>query len=394
MITRFVPAVAVLLALASASLVLAQPAGFAKETETTVTATGEAVGTSASAKEEAKLAALRKCVEQGCGVFIKSKTKTEDYKTVYDKIIANTPGYIVRYDLVKEWQADGNSYATVKAVVSTRKFEEDWVKIAHTLHQEGNPRVIIAIAETTYTPATQWATEVKEVKECGAVQSKLEDFFLSKDVQLVDKATAESVSKRDILLASLKDDVAEVAALGAKFKAEVVLVGQASAKFTGKEVNLNGAKLYQYVAVLNVRAIQCDTAKVLVSKSFGPYTVNATAVHGGEDKAMAKIGEDAPAEVLKALVEAWRKKVNVQRVVQLSISGMDYALWKKFKTEVEKIDGVNALRLREITESVAAVEVEYKWTNERLAERLSELADVKLTITELNADRLKLKVVK
>jgi len=52
------------------------------------------------------------------------------------------------------------------------------------------------------------------------------------------------------------------------------------------------------------------------------------------------------------------------------------------------------LRLKEITASVATIEVEYAYKCENLAERLTSLKKVKLAVTEISANRIKLKVVK
>ena len=92
------------------------------EVEKTMTVTGSAAGTNESAKKAATDAALRKAVEQGCGVFLVSKSKTRDYKLVYDKIIADAVGY-VKESKVDKVVVDGDqTNVTVTCVVSTKKF--------------------------------------------------------------------------------------------------------------------------------------------------------------------------------------------------------------------------------------------------------------------------------
>lgn len=80
------------------------------------------------------------------------------------------------------------------------------------------------------------------------------------------------------------------------------------------------------------------------------------------------------------------------RTVQIQINGMDFEAWKAFKEEVTAMEGVQALRLREITENVASIDVEFKFTNEMLAEQLTQLKRTKIAIVELSANRLKFKV--
>ena len=139
--------------------------------------------------------------------------------------------------------------------------------------------------------------------------------------------------------------------------------------------------------------IEVDSARILAVKSYGPVTVNTLQRGGGGEKALAKLAKESAKKILAATVKAWQKKQNVARTVNLSISGMDFTLWKKFKAEMKKLKGVKGLRMREITESVANIDVECEFTNENLADHLLELKSVKLKVEEITANRIKLKVV-
>ncbi|MFB3893435.1 MAG: hypothetical protein ACE15C_15585 [Phycisphaerae bacterium] len=376
------------LAAAVGAAAIAQAPPARDEVDTWVTVTEEAAGTNANAKDEAVKMALRKAVEQACGVFIRAQSKTKDYKAVYDKVMANTVGFVLEHQVIKTWVEGETTKATVKAHVSTRKFAEEWANIAHTLNQENNPRVVVAIAE-----AVSWTTTgpAYQIDENGTVQTHIEDFLIGKGLVLMDKGTAVNVSKRDLRLAEIKGKNEEIAAAGARFKADVVIAGIATVKY-GNEVELAGQKMYQYVGTLAVRAIQSDSARILASKTY-TKTYNQLQVNA-EDKVLVKLADDFAPELLTAVVEAWSKRANVQRTVELHISGMDYDLYKVFKAEAEKIRGVQALRMREITEGVATIDVEYEFTNENLADRLSAMKGIKLKVTEMNANRIKAKVAK
>ena len=133
---------------------------------------------------------------------------------------------------------------------------------------------------------------------------------------------------------------------------------------------------------------------MLASKTYGPVTLTSLQRGGAEDKALAKLAKEAAPKLLAAVVEAWRKRANVARSVSLSISGMDYKTWKVFQIEAKKLRGVEALRLREITEEVASIDVEYRYTTENLADNLIEFKTVKLEVKEITANRIKLKLAK
>lgn len=452
--------------------------------DTWLTVTGEAAGTDTTARDQALAVAYRKAIERACGVFLTGQTKTRDYQATYDKIFANTVGYIVESKEPKFRVAEGITFVTVTVRVSTQKFEKDWAVIAHTLHQENNPRVIIVISESTdemvnkmteeNTSLTESTTQVaveghresgsaysgqaysqrdtetwtdergnfwywrnghayrqdnraasveevraaeahfrtvidarsrtvnesnrkiwelvaKTVEEKGAVQGKIEDYFLERGVKLMDRDTSRSVNKRDLALAMGKADQAEIRALGAKFDADVIIFGSAAAKYS-REVDVGDAKMHQYTARLAVRAIRTDSGQVLASKVFGPATYTSMSKSGGEQKALEKLADENAPKLLSAIVEAWRRQVDNSRDVRLMVSGMDYDAWKTFKAEAEKLQGMQALRLREITEGLANIDVEYQFSTEILADRLSGMKTITLKVMEINPNRVKLKV--
>jgi hypothetical protein len=379
--------IALLAALLLTGVALAQDVGNDTVDEW-VEAVGRAAGVDDKARDEAIAQGLRTAVEEACGVFLTSQSKAVDYQTVYDKVFADAVGYVREHKVVKTTVADGVTTVKVRARVSTRKFETDWASIAHTVHQENNPRLVVAIIEEIDGNSDDDDPDEDKIKDDGIVQSKLEEFFIEKGITLMDRKTSAKVTKRDVLLAAMKDDAAELASLGARFDADVVVSGRAKAKFA-KELSISGQKIYQYSGSLTIRVVQTDSARVLASKSFGPIKVSSVQRHGGEDKVLAKLGDDYAAEALAAIIEAWRKRANVSRTVTLSLSGMDFGLWNTFKKEAEQLRGIQALRLREISESTGHIDVEYRYSNESLAERLTELKTVTVKITELTANRLK-----
>jgi hypothetical protein len=389
---RYLPFAAAVLGtlMAWCSMVHAQDARIAgqPESEKWVTVTESAAGTNESAKSAATTAALRKAVEQGCGVFLVSKSKTRDFKLAYDKIIADAVGYVKESKVDKVAVDAEKTTVTVTALVSTQKFEKAWADIIHTVRQKDNPRVLMIIEE-----GILFATSTTPTGSAEITQGKLEDFFLSKKIKLMDRETGKKVSQRDKELAVLKDDAGELAAIGARYDADVIIKGKATAKYS-KTVKVGEQEMHQFVCTLSIRAIETDSARLLVSKSYGPETVTTLQMGGGADKGLAKVAEAAAPDLLQAMVEAWRQDVNVSRNIQLNISGMDYATYKKFDAEVAKLQGVQAVRMREITESVANVDVEFEYDQKRLADVLLELKDVKLEVTEISPNRIKMKVVK
>ena len=386
---RFAAVAACLVVIAAGPAARGQTVKVDKIVDKWVTVIGVAAGTNLRAADEALAAAQRKAVEQTCGTFLKAQTKTKNYQVVYDKIFANAVGYVREHEVVKKWTVDDRSFCKIRARVSTQHFEEEWATIAATVDREGNPRVIVAVAETI-----TWANGIPiyKAEEGGTLQTALEDFMLSKGIKLMDRRTSAKVTKRDVLIATVKNDTKAIAALGVQFKADVVITGHANSKYS-QSLTIAGTRMHQYVASLNIRVVQSDSAEIIAVKNFNT-TSNTLQRSGGERGALAKLGKDASPKVLAAIIEAWRKRQVVTRTTQLNVAGMDFARWKTFKAEVMKMRGIQALRLREITEEVARIDVEYRYSTEILADRLTELKSVKLAVKELTASRLGLAVKK
>ncbi|MBN1943300.1 MAG: hypothetical protein JW849_08405, partial [Phycisphaerae bacterium] len=151
-------------------------------------------------------------------------------------------------------------------------------------------------------------------------------------------------------------------------------------------------KQHDYRAKLVVRAVRTDSAQLMVSKVY--QAQKKSMQKGGEETVLDKLADDAAPKLLSAVVEAWRKQVHVTRDIQLQISGMDYNTFKAFKAAAEKLRGVKAVALREITEGVANISIGYEFSTQNLADNLTALKEPKLEVTEFNPNRLKMKVVK
>ncbi|MCD4825325.1 MAG: hypothetical protein K8S55_12080, partial [Phycisphaerae bacterium] len=258
--------------------------------------------------------------------------------------------------------------------------------------QEQSATITAAAAASRKANLKIWKQVATTIKEKGEVQGIIENFFLEKGIKLMDQAAVKKTNKRDLMLASADDDLAAVAALGAKFNADVIILGTAAAK-PGNEITVAGVTMYKYPTKLVVRVIRTDSGQLMASKVYSE-TKTSTLKSGGEAKALDKLARQAAPKLLAAVVEAWRKQVNVTRDINLQIAGMTFAEWKTFRKTVEALRGVKALRLREITAGVANIDAEYEFTTQSLADEMTELKTPKLEVTEFNPNRLKMKVVK
>lgn len=354
----------------------------------TVTVTGQAPGVDLNAMEQAKQDALKKAVEEACGTFITSQTKTRDYAAVYDKIISLSAGFVTEYDVLDRKTADGMSRCKVRATVSTAAFEAEWAQLLHTLAAEGNPNCVVVVIEDNNVD------DVTPPKADGVVQSVLERFFIDKGVQLMDKGATDDSRERDMALAALNDDVNKLAAMAAAFKAEVVIRGVAEARMVGT-TELSGRTLYKWSATLTIRAYHTDSAQLLMSNVYSQTKPSVNENQGG-DEALKACAEKFAGPILSDIGKAWAKRQNVHRTIQLTLDDCSRRDFKAFQSALSEVRGVKDVRMKDLVNSHCRVEIDWEYDLERLASRIEEMSvdGVRFEITEQTHDRLTARLVR
>ncbi|MCP4250675.1 MAG: hypothetical protein GY778_26840 [bacterium] len=356
-----------------------------------VTSVGQAAGTGPRAEDEAIKAAQRKAVEMACGVFINAQSQTENYELVQDRILSAAGGYVNEWTETRRWVENEITHIEIQATVSVAKFERDWAAFAHLKEDEGNPRMVIIIVEDNDVD------DLKPPVLHGVCQSLFENFFLEKDVQLMDQGVSDEVRQRDLNQAALDNDVTKLAAIAAEFKAEVLIYGRAEAK-RGGTMELGGQLLYRWDVSLNIRAIQADSAAILMSNSYRPGKPYSTTSAAAGDDAFRKLSNDVSGKVLKDIGRAWHKRASVRRILSVKFNDVSRrqakAICEVLAEHRGVVNGADGAKLRNLNHGVADVEIDWKFDLNLLADTLEEMQIDGMTfeITEQTGNRLDVQV--
>ncbi|HWL93689.1 MAG TPA: flagellar assembly protein T N-terminal domain-containing protein [Phycisphaerae bacterium] len=366
----------------SMSLLVSAPTPLFADDVKIITATGQAAGSDLNAMEQAKQDALRKAVEQACGTFISSHSKTKSYEAVYDKVLSLAPGFVSEYEVLERKIEDGISHCKVRAHVSTVAFEKEWALMLHTLEIEGNPRCVVVVVEDNNTDDTT------PPRTDGVAQSVLEQFFLDKNVQLMDQDASDKSKARDMDLAARNNEIEKLAAMAASFKADVVIRGAADAKMVGVS-EISGRPLFKWSATLTIRAYHTDSAQMLMSAVYSETKASVNENQGGDD-AIRACAEKYAGKILGDIGEAWRKRQNVRRTIQVTLENCSRRDFKEFESALSAERGVQAVRMRELVNNVCQTEVDWEYDLERLAARIEsiEIDGATLEIVQQTHDRI------
>ncbi|MCZ6698196.1 MAG: hypothetical protein O7D94_04615 [Planctomycetota bacterium] len=373
---------------ATAGIALSSSAALAASDDKIIASEGRAAGTGLNAREQAKQDALRRAVEQACGTFISSKTKVKNYQAVYDKAMSFAAGYIKKYEVLDQGTRGEISFCNVRATVSTAEFEKEWARLTHTIEAEGNPRCIVVVVEDNDMD------DLIPAKTDGVSEGVIEHFFLDKGVQLMDEGASENVRTRDLELAARNNDINKMAAMGAAFKADVILRGVAEARRAGTST-IGGRTVYKWTATISIRAYHTDSAQLIMSDTYSATKTTVNANQGGDD-ALRACAEKHVAKILRDIGESWRKRQNVRRISQVVLENCSKKDYKAFARALSEVGGVQSVKLRELVNDVCQVEVDWSYDLERLVGRIEslEVPGTSYEVTEQTRDRVTIKVVK
>ncbi|MFQ5490331.1 MAG: hypothetical protein ACE5GE_06370 [Phycisphaerae bacterium] len=358
-----------------------------------VTVVGQAEGTGTRAYDEAVKAAQRQAVEQACGLFISAQSEAENFALVKDRILSQAGGYIREWNEKRRWTENGVTNVEIQAIVEVATFEREWAAFAHLKEDEGNPRMMMVIFEDNDVD------DLRDAVPNGVTQSGLENFFIGKDVQLVDHRVIEQVRQRELTLADLDNNVAELAAAAAQHRAEVLVLGRAEAR-RGGSVSIGGRNAYRWNITLNMRAVQADSAAILMSKTYSPKKPYTTTSAAAGDDAFRRMIDDVAADVLRDIAKAWHKRSSARRILQVRFSDVPSrklakSICRAMAEHRGVVNGREGAKLREYTHGVANVEVDWKFDLDLLADTIEELAveGLAFEVTEQTSTRLSVKAI-
>ena len=96
------------------------------------------------------------------------------------------------------------------------------------------------------------------------------------------------------------------------------------------------------------------------------------------------------------MADAWTKRQNVRRSVQVTLENCTRADYKAFEEAMKSVDGVQGVRMRELVKDVCQVEIEWSYDAERLISRIEALkvGPIRYAVTEQTHDRVTFRLEK
>ena len=322
-----------------------------------ITATGEAAiidGDRDSAKDAALRNAFRAAVERGVGTLIASDTLTRNYAVISDTIYAKARGYVRRWTIVNDYPREDRYVVEVECEVSAEDIKHDLIALNILQAAKDHPRVMIVL------PATHEELNILT----AAAENTFTRVFVENEFEVVDQTQVDAIRSRDETLAALRGDDAKAVALGDRFGAEVIILGEGKSVYSAMTHGMRSGS-----ATVSVRALNCDTGKII-----GTTSQHSTKAHL-DDRVAGTLALEAAAEVaardmIDAIFQRWAADVADALRVQLHVTGIDFGQLQELKRALRDLEGVKAVNQRSFTTGSAKLDVDFQGAAERLAELL------------------------
>jgi len=357
-----------------------------------ITADGVAAvtGNVAIAREKAIDDALRRAVEQAVGTLISSDTMTNNFQVVHDKILAQTSGYVKKYEIVKEQRVGEEFRVTVMADVGRENLQRSLEALGLLHELKEKPKVMVIIEEKVggLFGTTAW-------ENVGQAESTIMERLVAAGFSVVDPATVRGNIPRDKALRLLEGDPKAAAAAGLQYGAQIVITGRAFSKNAGAK--LLGTQMQSIQATLQARVVRADDGRVISSRSEQGAKAHIDEMQGGA-LAIKEASEKLSDAVINDILGSWKKEVyGRSQQITLIISGLvSYRHLSAVKKFLEAdMQGVKAVHQRNFTQGTAELQLDYAGKSGLIADELAnkQFTGFRLEPTNVTPNRLDVRAI-
>jgi hypothetical protein len=347
--------------------------------------TKEATGEAPAGKDEQKSydealkAALRSAVEQVAGVRLTSDTVTVNNQLVRDTVLANTSGYVKKYEVLSKKKDKGVLSVTVKAEVGTAQIDKDVEAARALVRRMGRPSLAILVQEQTLQLPV--AGKPAAITSSNNAAEILSNGFKADQWEVLDEAFVNGKLK---LAPGASLGTVEAKELGDLTKVKYVLYGNVTLKnqdpgeaFTNPNGDGKSAQaFYPVTGEYDLTLFATDTGRV-ISKVTG--LIKATneskkLVEGYERTAFHNI-QKTKAEIIggvrSGVLEDFRNRDLNGSDIRMVVSGLSFDAVDDFEKSLAAIKNVTNVESGEYREGKAVFRVSFLGKTRELGSALT-----------------------
>ncbi len=298
--------------------------------EVVVSATGYGSGSKLTAINEATEDALRKAVEQGCGVFIQSKSTVKDFVLIKDQIISESKGFITHHSVTAQKYNPNRGIAevTVKATVSKKLLMSKWAAHEGSLNRIGMPKLMFV----TRLIHGKVLTSSKEA------ENRMTQPFIEARFFIVSAEMVKTKKKIDLQLAAQEGNMSKLVQAGKDFGCDLVIDGKVTGELTGKYKGYEGEDpSWKYTFNFQFNSIRTSDSRILNSYSDNfEITMQSQSPSDAFRMGAAKFADWVGPHIRRKLMKYWAFAGQNHMTFHLEVKGVKFKHAKRIRQWLKK----------------------------------------------------------
>lgn len=243
-------------------------------------------------------------------------------------------------------------------------------------------RIMIILPETHGTEKA-----MASVSENAAMRRFLNNYLF----KVVEKDQVDKIRESEKIKAAVKGDAAAAAAAGLEVGADLIVVGEAKAKYF---TNAAMGGLISGVANLTARAVRADTAEVIAADpAISSRAVDITD-EAAASKALTMAGEKMASEFVDSILSKWKREMKKGTGLDVVVDGVDYKKLKLITNKLAELNGVKDVQSLYLVGRRSLLNVTCVGDSTSLADEIekADFSPLKVSVDGLSAYKLEMEV--
>jgi len=301
--------------------------------------------------------------------------------------------FISNYRVLTETKYKNLYRVVVQARVSIAKVNDQLSEMGILHGDKEMPRVLFLISEKSLEdilPRYWWQKGAHLLKTNA--ENTMAEIMQKKGFVIAAHTAAPRLPENEVTLDSPDPDNPTAMALGARYKADVVIIGNALAELNQNKM---GESLLSFKGTLLARAIRAETGEEIGTTLQAGTAVGVDEISGGMEaisRASAIAAEDLSLQITTALDE--KKKQSTKILIR--VTGTDHlADFVRLRRAIDTIQGVRGILTSEMRSNETTIVVDYMGSARELAESLllKSFQSFSINISEVTPEELMIELI-
>lgn len=345
------------------------------------------------AKKAAIKNALDKAVQNAFSSVASQQQLGKNLTFLYNQILAQTMDFVSTYRVINGTANKGIYLVGVESKISLELLEKRMRDAGIFNQASDNPKVLLLIAEQgpEDTQPQYWWWQPQDQAQISVTEKSLNALFEQARIPLVVTSGNYPDPGDYNIIFSSPDDQTAAMTLGQALKADLVVLGQASAQMTLNR--MGDDKTFE--AGVSFKVLDMASQKEVI-QTTSTATAKSTEIQAGAEQALGTAAENA-GQALRDKIEAfWAQAIKDKRTFDLYVEGDNFLTrFIALKRQLKDIREIEDISPSELGSSHAIMEVTYKGTPEQFANAvmLRTFEQFGIDISMVSDDQVKIRFV-